>query len=111
MKISVPIMPLWFVEVYNQRGTLADIRETPHFTKQDAQIEIEQQLADDREYQDFMRNEYAEQLRRSVLDLDDSDFIPRPPHILKWTYKAQQYLYIPGDGYFDVKEQQLLIEV
>ena len=103
---KVIAVPLYYIDYFNPKtGKLADISEEGYPTLELCQAQIAAENKEDEEIKQEMLEQYEENLRNFVLDLDTSDREPVNPLSLNLGMNKAPHMYIfDGDSHREVTE-------
>jgi hypothetical protein len=101
--------PLFYIEYYNPKtGKLSDISEEGYATLELCMAQIESENKQDKEDMEELLDQYEEDMKNFVLDLDTSDREPVNPLLAIWRYDKKSKLYIRDEkGFHEVTEHAI----
>jgi hypothetical protein len=99
-------VPLYYIETYKKNtDRLQDISETGYPTLELCQAAIELQIIQDKEFEQELLEQYEEDMKSFVLDLDTSDMEPIDPRKIMPRFTYAPHLYIHDEnGHHEVTE-------
>ena len=102
-------MPLFYIEYYKKNSEkLVDISEEGYATLDLCQVAIAEHEKQEKEFEQEMLEQYEEDLKNFVLDLDTSDREPIYPNLSSSRYDTRPKLYLLTEkGYQEVTEHAI----
>jgi len=102
-------MPLFYIEYYKKNSEkLVDISEEGYATLELCMAQIANENIQDEEIRQELLDQYEEDLKNFVLDLDTSDREPVNPLLSVWRYDKKPKLYIRDEkGFHEVTEHAI----
>lgn len=91
----------WFIETYNSTGWLVDINEIGYDTEGDCQKAIAERIEIEKAWEKEVMDQYVEEMKNFLFDIDTSDREPLKPVIRTFVYKPKMYVR-DGSGYYEV---------
>jgi hypothetical protein len=108
-EIKTANTPMFYIEYYKKNTEkLQDISEEGYPTLELCMAQIASQNLQDEEIRQELLDQYEEDLKNFVLDLDTSDRKPFNPLLSVWRYDKKPKLYIHDEkGYHEVTEHAI----
>ena len=108
-EIKTALVPKYYIEYYKPNTEkLIDISEEGYDTLELCQAAIAEHKKQDKEIEQELLEQYEDDLKNFVLDLDTSDREPLNPLTLTWRYDMKPGLYVFGeDGHVAVTEHAI----
>jgi hypothetical protein len=109
MEKVITSIPLYYIEYYNpKKGKLQDISEEGYATLELCEAQIQSENKEDEVFRQELLDQYEEDLKFFVLDLDTSDREPVNPLLACIRYDKKPHLYILNKkGYCEVTEHAI----